>query len=64
MDLRGSWGPNLEPSWDGKSSQDRTRQDKTGKDGLRQDKTKTRQDFGRQRDAGAKWREGGGLPRY
>ena len=30
------WGPNLGPSWEGKSSQDRTRQDKTGQDRTRQ----------------------------
>ena len=33
------WGRKLEPSWEGKSSQDRTRQGKTG-----QDKTRQRQD--------------------
>ena len=38
------FGGFLEASWEGKSSQDRTRQDKTGLDRTRQDKTETRQD--------------------
>ena len=31
------WRPNLGPSWEGKSSQDRTRQDKTGERGERRE---------------------------
>ena len=37
-------GPKLGPCWEGKSSQDRTRQVKTGQDRTRQGKTRQRQD--------------------
>ena len=59
LDFVGFW----EANWEGKRSQDSTRQDRTGqvKTGQDKDKDKTRQYFGRQRAAADFWRRKGRL---